>query len=203
MKKIIFLFIGVIIAIAVTGFVTVSQGRFGIFIVLAIIFQFVILAFIFSIIRKSQLNKEKLLKTGESAKARILSVSDTGVTINNKPRIALQLEVTPETGLPFNVKIHTLISRFQPVIYQPGMVLQVKYDPNNLDNVVIESSGENVKYGNIPINNSNNYSVGQNNIENKALVCPACGGQIKLPKSLFKKKIVTCNYCGTVIDLHV
>jgi len=197
MKKIIILFIVSIIAIVFACIIFAIQGRFGIFIALTIIFPAVILVFIFSIIRKTRKDKDNLLKTGEPAKARILSVSDTGVTVNNNPRIALQLEVTPQKGVSFNVKIHTLISRLQPMPYQPGMILQVRYDPNNLKSVAIESSGESVADSS-GIENT----AGQNNIEIKPLLCPSCGGQIMMNNSLFKEKIIICNYCGTVIDLH-
>jgi|WetSurMetagenome_2_1015567.scaffolds.fasta_scaffold542601_1 hypothetical protein len=36
----------------------------------------------------------------------------------------------------------------------------------------------------------------------KALLCPSCGGQIKLTDTLLKEKYSTCEYCGTLFDLH-
>ena len=36
----------------------------------------------------------------------------------------------------------------------------------------------------------------------KPLLCPSCGGQIKLHGDMFKEKMITCEFCGTVIDLH-
>lgn len=197
MKKIIFLFVLSIMAIVFACIVTAIQGRFGIFIALTIIFPVVILVFVFSLIRRSRKNIENLVKTGMHANAKILSVRDTGVTVNGNPRIALQLEVTPQTGPAYTVQIHTLISRIQPVLYQPGMILQVRYDPNNLKSVTILPSD-----GNIADNSRNAYDEGQNDIDIKPLLCPSCGGQITMSESLYKEKIITCNYCGTVIDLH-
>ena len=197
MKKIIFLFVVIIIAIVFAAIITASQGRFGIFIALTIIFPVVILAFVFSLLRKRQQNINKLLKNGEQAKASILSVSETGVIINGKPQIALQLEVTPQSGPPFTVKIHTLFSVIQPVHYKPGMVVQVRYYPNDPKSVVIESSGEDTTTK----VQSENTSV-PHNIDVKPLLCPSCGGQIMMNESLYKEKFITCNYCGTVINLH-
>ncbi|MGD0710428.1 MAG: DUF3592 domain-containing protein [Bacteroidales bacterium] len=197
MKKLIFLFVIIIIAVVFASIITAMQGRFGIFIALTIIFPVIILTFVLSLIRKSRQNVKKLLNAGELAKAKILSVSDTGVTVNGNPRIALQLEVTPQTGPPFKVQIHKLISRIQPVLYQPGMILQVRYDPNNLKDVVIESSGENITE-----NARSEHTSKQHNTEVKPLLCPSCGGQITMNSSLYKEKFITCNYCGTVIDLH-
>ena len=189
-------------AIGIAGVALIRQEMFGFFIALTIIFPAIILVFIFSIIRKKQRDKQYLLKNGEQAKAKVLSVSDTGVTINGSPRIALQLEVTTQKGFIFNTQIHTLISRIQPTFYQPGMILQVRYDPNNLKSVAIEPFGENLKYNDDLHNTRREHSSGKNNIEIKPLLCPTCGGQIKMDNSPLREKMITCNYCGTVIDLQ-
>lgn len=166
---------------------TAVDGNFWVFIPLTLLFPAVILVFVFATVRRNQRNKQILLKTGEAAEARILNVSDTGVSINHSPRIALDLEVTPKTGLTFNAKIYTVLPRLQPIYYRPGMILQVRYDPNNLKTVVIESLIENaVQY---------DHAL-------KPLICPSCGGQIKRNVNLDSEKIIECNYCGTLIDLH-
>jgi len=36
----------------------------------------------------------------------------------------------------------------------------------------------------------------------KPLLCPSCGGQIKLHGDMFKEKMIACEFCGTMIDLH-
>jgi hypothetical protein len=36
----------------------------------------------------------------------------------------------------------------------------------------------------------------------KPLLCPSCGGQLKLNSDMFNEKMVTCEFCGTIIDLH-
>lgn len=83
----------------------------------------------------------KLLKTGQPAKAKILKVWDTGVTVNQNPQVGLLLEVTPMNKMPYQVETRQIISRLNPSVYQPGMEVDVRIDPNNTDIVAIESVG--------------------------------------------------------------
>jgi hypothetical protein len=85
--------------------------------------------------------RNKLLKTGVSAKAVIKELHDTGVTVNNAPQIKLLLEVFPQTGIPYLVETKMLISRLQTASFQPGMELAVKVDPNDKDKVAVDLSG--------------------------------------------------------------
>jgi len=84
-------------------------------------------------------SQSKLLKTGESAKATILEVSDTNMTVNENPVVKLKLRVQPKAGAPFEAEARTLISRLQVGYYQPGQIVNVKYDPNRPENVAVES----------------------------------------------------------------
>jgi hypothetical protein len=85
--------------------------------------------------------QNKLLKTGVSARAVIKQVSDTGVTVNNNPQIKLLLEVSPPMGVPYLVETKMIISRLQPGLYQPGMELAVKIDPDDKDKVAVDPTG--------------------------------------------------------------
>jgi hypothetical protein len=71
------------------------------------------------------------IKNGVAAKAVVLKVWDTGVTINNSPRVGLLLEVKPEGGEPFQVEARKLISRLNATMVQPGATAEVIYDPAN------------------------------------------------------------------------
>jgi hypothetical protein len=84
---------------------------------------------------------KKILETGLPAQATILEVRDTGVTVNNDPQIKLILQVNPQTGMPYQVEVKLLISRLETYKFQPGMVLPVKYDPNDTSKVAIDFSG--------------------------------------------------------------
>jgi hypothetical protein len=62
-------------------------------------------------------SQSKILKTGETATANILEVSDTGMTVNENPVVKLKLKVQRKSGSPYEVFTKTLISRLQVVIF--------------------------------------------------------------------------------------
>ncbi len=81
---------------------------------------------------------DKAIKqNGQTAQAVILSIWDTGVTINNNPRIGIKLEVRPPNGAPFQAEVKQVISFLETSQYQPGQMLEVKYAPANPQKVVI------------------------------------------------------------------
>jgi hypothetical protein len=85
---------------------------------------------------------DRLLKRGKPAVATVLKVWDTGVTVNQlNILVGLLLEVHPPGHPPYQVKTRTLVSRIQPTLYRPGMVVQVRYDPKNPKKVAIEGIG--------------------------------------------------------------
>lgn len=85
--------------------------------------------------------RKQLLQTGVQANAQIVEIWDTGVTVNNQPQIGMKLKVTPATGMPYEVETKMIISRLQTAYYQPGVSCVVRYDPNDLSSVAIESIG--------------------------------------------------------------
>ena len=91
------------------------------------------------------INASRLMKTGLSGKATIREVHDTGVTINNNPQVKLVLDVKNQFGQTYSTSIRTLVSRIQSNLYQPGMLVPVKIDPNNEKNVIIDHSGSTQK----------------------------------------------------------
>jgi len=96
--------------------------------------------FIIRLVRTSSKNRE-LLGHGEDAQAVILSIRETGVRINEQPQVNLTLEVRPTNGAPsFQAQATTVISYFQITQFQPGSLLQVKYDPNNTSRVAIAAT---------------------------------------------------------------
>jgi hypothetical protein len=92
------------------------------------------------------LKGDRLLKVGEPASATVLQVWDTGLTVNEFDiQVGLLLEVRPPGQSPYQTKTKTLVSRIQPTLYQPGMEVQVRYDPKNPDKVTVEGIGSRVK----------------------------------------------------------
>ena len=79
-----------------------------------------------------------ILATGKPASATITAISDTGITINNDPVVAFDLEVHPGQGAPFMAKTQALISRLDVPQVQPGRVVPVKFDPRQPSRVAID-----------------------------------------------------------------
>jgi hypothetical protein len=109
--------------------------------VFALIFIVIFGGVFWSFFFKPMMVRNKLSKTGVPAQARILSLSDTGVTINMNPQIKLLLEVTPPMGAPYQVEMKQVISRLQVSEYQPGTVLPVIVDPNDKNLIEINYDG--------------------------------------------------------------
>jgi len=86
---------------------------------------------------KPLFDSQKIMKTGEEALATIINVWDTGVTINGNPLIGIKLKVEPSSLPPYEVDTKQLISRLQTYLYAPGTQVTVKYDPADLQKVVI------------------------------------------------------------------
>jgi hypothetical protein len=89
--------------------------------------------------------RQALLRSGESAVAEILSISDTGVTVNGNPRVALRLFVQPQSRTGFEANTKLLVSRLSLAAFQPGSKIQVRFDPNDLQKVAVESTGMSVQ----------------------------------------------------------
>jgi hypothetical protein len=63
---------------------------------------------------------------GVPARAEILSIWDTGITVNDEPVIGLRVRVMPLEGADFEAQIpKALIGRLQVPQYQPGKIVPV------------------------------------------------------------------------------
>jgi len=131
-----------------------------------------------------------LLTSGAPAEATILNLWDTGITINDNPRVGLLLELRPPDGAPFQVETTRTISRLQIPLYQPGTVLQVKYDPNDTTKVAIEAVRR--EQAQPP-----DRTEGESKPTPWALVCPSCGAPLEYEAQT--DPIVACPYCGTPV----
>lgn len=90
---------------------------------------------------KSMSTNRNVLQTGVSAPAVILSVQDTGVTMNENPQARIRLRVMPMGGEAFEAEVTQIIGRFQVAMVVPNGSAMVKYDPNDKTKVAIESFG--------------------------------------------------------------
>jgi hypothetical protein len=84
------------------------------------------------------LRNRRILKTGESASARVLQMFETGVTVNDSPMVKLEVEVTPQRGSTYVTTTRVLVSRLNPMMYGPGTIVAVKIDPRDSMQIVID-----------------------------------------------------------------
>ena len=101
-------------------------------------------AYILVRVFKASAENRALLATGEAAQAVILAAEDTGVTVNDSPRVRLTLEVRPAHGAPYRATATMLVGRLQVGMLAPGMHARVKFDPADPNRVAVESLGGSV-----------------------------------------------------------
>ncbi len=77
-------------------------------------------------------------QTGTPAFARVLSISDTGMTLNNDPVVHFRLRVYPEGGEPFEAETKAVIGRLDVPRIQPGAQVRVKFDPQDHTRVALD-----------------------------------------------------------------
>jgi hypothetical protein len=86
---------------------------------------------------------KNLQEHGIAAKATILQIWDTGWTVNDDPVIGMRVEVQPSDRPAFESTIKRyIISRLEVPLFQAGRVIQVRFDPNDLTSVAVDSGIE-------------------------------------------------------------
>jgi hypothetical protein len=79
-----------------------------------------------------------ILQDGIPAQARIVSVRQTGVMLNNQPQIAFELEVEPPGGTPYRAQAKAVIPMINIPQFQPGAEVPVKIHPSDPTQVVMD-----------------------------------------------------------------
>ncbi len=81
---------------------------------------------------------KEIRKTGREAKAEILEIWDTGMSVNDDPIVGFKLRVRDEGAEVYEAKTQGLVSRLHIPQVQPGMVIPVAIDPNDRSRVAIK-----------------------------------------------------------------
>jgi hypothetical protein len=76
-----------------------------------------------------------LAQNGVEGSADVVSVQDTGATVNMNPVVLLQLKVTPMAGPAFDITTQTMVSRI--AVPRSGDKVKIKYNPANPQQIVI------------------------------------------------------------------
>jgi len=92
-------------------------------------------------VRKAVGPDRSTLENGIPAKARIVSVRQTNMYVNNQPQIAFTLEVHPPSGTPYQAETKAVIPMVNIPQFQPGVELPVKIHPTDPSKVVLDVYG--------------------------------------------------------------
>ena len=90
------------------------------------------------LMRKKQQQAEELAAVGTQGEAKILSLTDTGMRVNDNPRVTLELEVTMPMRPPYKVTKTMVVPLVRMSQIQVGEVVGVMVDmsdPTNPDKV--------------------------------------------------------------------
>ena len=78
---------------------------------------------------------KNLSQNGSEATAEVISITDTGATVNMNPVVVLVLKVTPSTGADFQTAAQVTVPRIS--IPRAGDKIKIKYNPAIPSQVVI------------------------------------------------------------------
>lgn len=95
-----------------------------------------IIALVYYAVYRNAKKKRKVWDTGIPAQAKVLRIWDTGMLVNNQPRVGMALEVHPNGRTPYQVEIKKVIPMIYMAQIQPGAVLQAKVDADNPEEIV-------------------------------------------------------------------
>jgi hypothetical protein len=76
-----------------------------------------------------------LAQNGLEAAAEVLSVADTGATVNMNPVVALRLKVTTSAGVAFETTGSTMVSRI--AVPRTGDKIKIKYNPADPTQILV------------------------------------------------------------------
>jgi len=100
---------------------------------------------VFGGMRRANQERERLLREGVQASARVLGIQMGGMTmtvgVHRHLQLQIELEVHPSGRPPYQTTLTTMISELQLPQIQPGVMLTVRYDAHNPSKVALEGVG--------------------------------------------------------------
>ena len=81
--------------------------------------------------------ERRILRDGVATTARVKDIRPTGDLHNDQPEVRIIVEVTAEAGEPFEAEITTFMSPVYLPRFQPGAVVEVRFDPNDRRKVAL------------------------------------------------------------------
>jgi hypothetical protein len=94
---------------------------------------------------RQQSDNARLMTSGTTANATVVSARQTGNSVEQAGlmsfEVAIQLQVTPDTGTPFVATATLYVSVMDLAAVQPGAAAVVRYDPSDTSQVAIVGLG--------------------------------------------------------------
>jgi hypothetical protein len=91
---------------------------------------------LFPLLQIARINR-RLSREGVEAQAVLLNMEQTGVYVNNRPQVKLQVQVHPLTGRNFVSEVREVLSLIDLSQLRIGTTLKVKYNPANTKEVMV------------------------------------------------------------------
>lgn len=146
MKKINWDIVGIVGGIAVLIAAVVAVIKAGstnsIYIAIAMVIVFGGMGYFFyKFLWQPKFNARRLQMEGIPGRAKILEVHETNVTVNQNPQFRLVMEIKNSVGQVYTTACKTIVSRrLKTMSFQPGKEVNVKIDPKNEKNVIVDGS---------------------------------------------------------------
>jgi hypothetical protein len=84
-----------------------------------------------------ELQDGPVLRNGTPAKARVVDIRPTGSSWNDDQEMKLKLDVQPEGQEPYPAKVEVYLHPVHFPKYQPGALVDVRFDPKKRSHVVL------------------------------------------------------------------
>lgn len=95
---------------------------------------------LYKLLWQPKFNTRRLQMTGIPAKGKILEVHETNIAVNNNPQLKLVIELKNSSGQVYTTGCKTIVSKLRPVHFHSGKEVNVKIDPRNEKNIIIDLS---------------------------------------------------------------
>ena len=81
---------------------------------------------------------DRIIETGLPASGTIVDIVDTGNLYNDQPQVEVTVDVKPPEGETYRAKTLMIISPVYMSQFQPGKIVNIKYDPADRTKIAIE-----------------------------------------------------------------
>jgi len=125
----------------ISGFSIVMVAVICLSIVGMTLFTVVLVIVIRRFIQKKVGPDRTVLEQGIAAKAKIISVQQSGMLVNYSPQVIFQLEVYPPSGPSYETTTKAVVPMVNIPQYQPGTEISVRIHPTDPSKVEIDWLG--------------------------------------------------------------